>query len=339
MKRNLPTVKNAIKHTLVSVVILLGLFPFQAANAGIPTRGRVNNSENDCSPPSWQPPIDSEYTNNRPVVFNGSDVFIQSKIPIRNDPPSDYHDSWYKPDFGEVPPELLKWPHSPTVKIFTTWPSGDTTQCSGMLIESRHVLTAAHCVFTFVTDYCNSTDHSCWPTDLQVFSNYNLGEDAWVETGYREILTWTAWTDNRDFNYDLAAIDLVDPLGDVVGWLAFGYQNDDTFFLESEFEHTSYPDNRSNGDLEILAWDGSISTTLDHIVYAPGPVQAGQSGAGLHSAEVDHIIFSVLSHMDQTYLNTGYTRITSDKFIAIRDWITGGIKPFYFHYLFPIYFN
>ena len=203
-----------------------------------------------------------------------------------------------------------------------------------MMVDQAAVLVAGHCIFTHTPALCVDKN-ACWISDLQIFQKYQTEDEQ--ESGFTQVLTWTAWTKNRDYQYDLAGIKLAQPLGKNAGWLGFGYNNDpqNEFFPTAKFEHTSYPSNPASG---IEKWSGYFASVEDHHFYTDGLSNDGTSGAGAHSNDHFQIIYSVLSHHKiGTLTQTAHTRITPDKFFALHDWITGNIKDKNFIFYMPFF--
>ena len=157
---------------------------------------------------------------------------------------------YYKPDVNPTPytrSELEQvtttgmWPYTPTVKIYAHWPSGETTTCSGMLVQALTLVTAGQCVYTHQADLCPAGEESCWVDDLEAIPAYSNGEEPFSKSGYQSILTWTAWTEAENSAYDLAAVQLRYPIGAPLGWLGIGFNTDDSFFTNQSFNSTSYP--------------------------------------------------------------------------------------------------
>jgi len=111
------------------------------------------------------------------------------------------------------------WPYTPTVKIFSYWPSGAVTACSGMLVDALTLVSAGQCVFTHQSNLCPVGEDSCWVDDIEAVPAYDDGTVPFGESGYRTILTWTAWTEAGNSDYDLAAVQLRYPIGRLP-WLA-----------------------------------------------------------------------------------------------------------------------
>jgi hypothetical protein len=229
-----------------------------------------------------------------------------------------------------------KWPDSPAVKIIAHWPAeGKTIECTGVLVGETAALTAGHCVFTHKTEYCD-TEAPCWVDNLEIIAYQDSNE---LNSGYAELLTWTAWTENRDYNYDLAGVKLDTPLGSTIGWLGFGFNNEDQIFLNPCWEHTSFPVDADGTPISSGLFSFRVIT--NHLLNVEGTSNFGQSGTGSHSNNHNHIVYSILSHHRsfEEIIHTGHTRITSDKFFALRDWINGNMKDLNFDSFLPLILN
>lgn len=277
--------------------------------------------------PIWEQPFDPDYShlNNKPIVYNQTtgelvyDWYSECKTCQSE------NTNWNKLATYDYEP---KWPASPAVKIETTWPSGQKINCSGVLVDQATVLTAAHCIHTQSTELCKG-ESSCWPLDLQISAYQDSNE---LLSGFTEVLTWTAWTENRDFDYDLAGIKLDTPLGSQVGWVGFGYNNDNQFFSNKTFELTGYVESG------MISWNDEFKEIKAQNFYSDGDSHVGQAGAGAHRNEYDHIVYSVLSHhIDEGETKTGHTRITKEKFSALRSWLEGSIKDLNFIIFLPYF--
>lgn len=319
------------KGRAAGIILVLAVFALPSsavlgARTGSPA-GETSLPNGSPQIPAWEPTLDPNFSqsNNKPVAYNkesGEGVlnwYTECKTCQLEST------NWKKWDPYDPEP---KWPVSPTVKIETTWPSGQKHQCSGVLVDQTTVLTAAHCIYTHSTEFCDS-ESSCWPLNLQISAYQNTSA---LPSGFTELITWTAWTENRDYDYDLAGIKLDTPLGSDVGWLGFGYNNDNQFFSNKYFEHTSFVDDT------LIYWNGVFTEVKDHIFYSNDASSEGQAGAGAHRNEYDHIVYSVLSHhLDEGEVKTGHTRITKEKFSSLRSWMNGTIKNLNFTTYFPYF--
>lgn len=220
-----------------------------------------------------------------------------------------------------IPPEVNPslWPNAPTVKILSHWPSGETSACSGTLVDAKYVLTAAHCTFTHIPDYCAEGDSACWADELEVIPAYQGGEAPAGRSGYESILTWTDWTEAASPAYDLAAIKLRYPLGAEVGWLGLGFVADDAFFLNNPFAQAGYPESAPEDGETMTFWSGMVSSASADFLYLANDLDAGWDGATLNGE--NGTAYGVIS---ETGAGTALTRLTYAKFEAIRTFIKEG---------------
>ena len=238
---------------------------------------------------------------------------------------------YYKPDVNPTPytrSELEQvtttgmWPYTPTVKIYAHWPSGETTTCSGMLVQALTLVTAGQCVYTHQTDLCPAGEESCWVDDLEAIPAYSNGEEPFGKSGYQTILTWTAWTEAENSTYDMAAVQLRYPIGAPLGWLGIGFNTDDSFFTNQSFNNTSYPLSTPFSGETMAEWTGAFNSAETNILHIEGIGDSGQIGAGIYGA--DGIVYGILTNPDACG-ETLVTRITYDKFAAVSEFIELGL--------------
>ncbi len=218
-------------------------------------------------------------------------------------------------------PEM--WPFSPTVKIFSHWPSGTTTTCSGMMVEAKYVLTAAHCVYSHLPENCPEGEDACWVDDIEAVPAYQDGSEPYGESGYQTILAWTDWTESQNADFDLAVVQLRYPIGASIGWLGVGFNTDDSYFTNNIFTSTSYPEESPHDGEYMYDWTGTVddAASSSEILYLDQGCDAGQLGATLNGD--NGIVYGIYS-FDDSGSQTGVTRITYSKFDSIRTFIEVG---------------
>ena len=216
------------------------------------------------------------------------------------------------------------WPNAATVKLLSHWPSGETSACSGTLVDAKYVLTAAHCIYTFTPENCTSGDSSCWVEDVEALPAYQEGEAPAGRSGYETILTWTDWTENQMAEYDLAAVKLRYPLGAQVGWLGVGFNADDSFFANNLFASAGYPNSAPFNGEDMAFWSGQVSVVYasEDLLQMDVNFDPGWEGATLNAE--NGVAYGVISSVGGGAEVT-LTRITYDKFDAIRTFIQDGL--------------
>lgn len=286
--------------------------------------------------PQVAPLLDSNFTENELVKFNAAEhsfnfLGAQEELNAVKEvlPPSDLvlgmdEFSTQAKQFSNLIPAdqlgtpLTDYPFSTIVKLFITMYNPANGQlsnvsCSGAMVGANLVITAGHCVDS-------STDPS-YATAITVVPAYNLGSSPF---GYAEMTQWysfTQWMNNGNWDYDIAMIELNQPMGNTVGWLGWGYNMDNSFFTNqaNSFHSFGYP---AQDDFGNTVFEGG-----DRMYYMNGFMDFwesansmchynigfhGQSGSGLYqNNNGNRVVYGVLSHGDginQPY-RTCHTRL------------------------------
>jgi V8-like Glu-specific endopeptidase len=286
--------------------------------------------------PIWTPPRNGAGTENRIVVYHADtgtteqiplpaavDLPDAASMPGHFDRPQ-MERSFAPDDFSALSlvTDPAAWPWSVHVKLIRTFPTGIVSECSGVLIDSKHVLTAGHCVYTFVSERCNAPDTSCWASSIRVIPAYENGDAPFGETNFANLLAWTNWTVSQDYDWDIAMIELDRPIGALVGWYGLGYNDNDTFFTGGDtFRSTGYPVESPYNGQRMYTWAGTFDRVetygLIHTDYSYG----GQSGSGVFPDD-PYIVYGALSHGHDSIPETVYTRVTAGTYTTFNDWIT-----------------
>ena len=284
--------------------------------------------------PQGGPPRNVPGTENQIIVYNAEtgttevmplpaalDLPDAASVPGRFDPAA----TTLVPEvFSDLSPvsSPADWPWRGHVKLLRTFPSGVVSDCSGVLVDPMHVLTAGHCVYTFVSGRCTPPATSCWASSIRVIPAYDNGSTPYGEANYANLLAWTAWTVDENYDWDIAMIALNRPVGALTGWYGYGYNNNDTFFTGGNtFRSSGYPAEFPYNGEEMYTWAGTFDQVetygLIHTNYSYG----GQSGSGVYRDDSNRTVYGALSHGHDAIPETVYTRITQTSFETFGNWI------------------
>lgn len=160
------------------------------------------------------------------------------------------------------------FPYRTVAKLFVTFPSGDTTQGTGVFIGADRVFTAAHVVY--------QKQYGGTASKVEIIPGYN-GESnpPFGRTDAKRILVPTEYMQNKDRNYDFAAIVTVDGLGHKSGWLGYYVPRSPNL---GNIQIIGYPIDIDNA--QAMAYSGSNATLANgNEISYKADTNSGMSGA------------------------------------------------------------
>ncbi|TWT44090.1 Glutamyl endopeptidase precursor [Phycisphaerae bacterium RAS1] len=213
------------------------------------------------------------------------------------------------------------FPYSTVVALFNS-----AGQCSGTLIDAKHVLTAGHCVeaggggaaytnFYVVPAWEGLYDSSGNPTGS--FGGANAVR-AWVASG---------WTAGADFDDDLAILELDRPVGALTGWLGYGASSSPSFFTGNTFYGRGYPGSGGFPGDQMYTRSGPFDSTdytfpawFGNEVRSNSRGYFGESGSGEYTlVSGSRYVFAVFSNISTSSpWHSDCCRLTSGDFSDIE---------------------
>jgi len=204
------------------------------------------------------------------------------------------------------------WPHRAVVQLVGTFTGGVELTCSGTLVGTRTVVTAAHCVFDHV--------HGLgWADTVEVVPGKDGAREPYGSTLASHIMAEAEFVNHNDAYYDWAIMTLNSHIGELTGWMGYAALTDGTID-GLPVELAGYPGDLGAG-LEMYHAEGWITDETDLIVGHDVDINDGMSGAGIRgddAAWADHVVAVNTAHgVDVNY----GTRIDDYRFDTIEQYL------------------
>jgi V8-like Glu-specific endopeptidase len=226
------------------------------------------------------------------------------------------------------------YPYSAVVHLDMYYPSGGHFIGTGTMIDRFHVLTAGHCVY--------EAGEGGWASRIVVTPGLAGGRAPFGTATATFMRTFSSYmADSRVNSHghtagdgDIGLITLNRALGDVTGWLGFGYNDNDGFFRGLYVHKIGYPGVPYSGT-DMYADDGRLTgpapgkngfSALSWSTTSMSGIQ-GESGSGVYYKDGagNRWIYGVLDLVNST---TGYAeRINGMVFNTLQSWLRSDALP------------
>ena len=209
------------------------------------------------------------------------------------------------------------------------------------MIDEYHVLTAGHCVHEGNGgDWADAITFSAGQDGEQIGTSFQRSENQpYGQANAVWYRTYNAWINSGDYAFDLAVLTLDRNLGTHVGWFAYGWNSDDTYYSNNTANTAGYPGDLTPTEFDLWYESGNARNygiTTNELRTTDIDTAGGQSGSSVYYFDgpdrVAHGVVSYFTYNDtnsnnmfdpgETPIYNGFNRITEAKFNDIGSWLT-----------------
>jgi V8-like Glu-specific endopeptidase len=187
--------------------------------------------------------------------------------------------------------------------------------CTGVLVGKRFVLTAAFCVY--------DTDKKAWIENLDFWPAVDGGKAPYGSIRWKSVYATKGFTEQGDWSYNYALVELESDIGDQLGWMGFGYDNNFPF---KELTLTGFP----SGVPDFTMWEVACKISSDSkptdpfVLYGcPGKKELqGANGAPMWTVnKVNNSPYVYAVHLLPYKGQYAGRRITQDAYEILLSWM------------------
>ena len=250
----------------------------------------------------------------------------------------------FKPSLEQLDQRILPSlsPATPTagsplqgiVELQVTYPDGQTAEGTGALIDSSHVLTAAHLLYSAKDGgYATSVEAIPAANGSQQSFGVAFGTDERVDPPWLSFDQANPGETSPSVE-DIGLVTLNRAIGQLTGTFSLGYSNNNSSYAGANFQTAGYPALPGLTGPQMFAESGkSLGVSSDAIGFSQSSLTAlpGQSGSPIYqtSAKGTPVIYGVLtgangfSSSSEVYA----TRITQSVYTELMSWEKADTTP------------
>jgi len=208
-----------------------------------------------------------------------------------------------------------EYPWRTQCKLIITFPSGNQYVGSGTIVGYKYVLTAGHCTF--------DPAEGGWARSIEVIPGLSGTYKPYGSFWASYMRSYTGWTQHQDRQHDFALITLNQHIGSTTGWLGYAHY---ASIWGTTGNLAGYPADLYGGMWQYYhsgpVYDGDLWGRPGQVVHWIDTF-GGQSGSGIYKLQDGARYIFAVHAWGNSSINGG-TKITSQKFNSIANWIATG---------------